>query len=246
MCWPSALYRVALLPDNYGLSLPVGFYHWTQPLKQPPNSDGKGQMVFTRWNECLYCILPADGPHGAVGPSIYLVGTPHTRVFHYRHKLCKILNVLEGEVYVVVAMLRQAWRVEQELWKVTHTSQRRQWTGVTLFYTLSYSLSTTLVVFGQSLVRTAGTAYKRLSSWEWCAGTNIGHCPFYTDCPEMIDVYSWNRDTSSSVPTTHIYLTSKRGTSVDGLSFGKSSCHIGFHNNQVNIDEVPRVRIFAK
>ena len=199
-------------------------------------------MVFTGWNEGLYCILPAEGPHGAVGPSIYLSGQLTIRVSQFRPKLCNILQVLDEELFVDVLMLPQARCVEQELCK----SQRQQWTGVTLFYTLNYSLSTTLVVFGQSLVRTAATAYKRLSSWERCAGTNIGHCPFYTDCPDMIDVCWWNRDIFSSVPKTHIYLTSKRVTSVDGLSFGKSSCHIGLHKKQANIDEVPRVRIFAK
>ena len=135
-------------------------------------------MVFTRWNEGLYCILPADGPHDAVDPRIYLDGQPPIRVFHFRLKICNLLYVLVGEVFVVVSKLRQARRVEQELCKVTRTSQPRQWTGVTLFYTLNHSLSTTLVVFGQSLVRTAGTSNKCLSSWERCAGTNIGHLSF--------------------------------------------------------------------
>ena len=77
-------------------------------------------MVFTRWNEGLYCILPADGPHDAVDPRIYLDGQPPIRVFHFRLKICNLLYVLVGEVFVVVSKLRQARRVEQELCKVAH------------------------------------------------------------------------------------------------------------------------------
>jgi len=41
-------------------------------------------------------------------------------------------------------------------------------------------------------------------------------------------------------------MTNNRVTSVEGLSFGKSSCHIDLHNNKANIDEESRVRIFDK
>ena len=135
-------------------------------------------MVLTRWNEGFYCILPAEGPLGAVDSSIYLFGRPAIKVFQYRLQLSNLLLVLVVEVFAVIANLPQARHVEQELCKVTRTSQRRQWNGVTLFYTRYDSLSTTLVVIVQSLVRTAGTAYKRLSSWEKCAGTNIGQLSF--------------------------------------------------------------------
>jgi len=95
-------------------------------------------MVVTRWNEGLYCILPAGDPHGAEDPRIKLVGQPTIRVFQFRNKIYNLQNVLDEEVYIVVAKLQQARRVEQELCKVAYTSQRWQWIGVTLFYTLNH------------------------------------------------------------------------------------------------------------
>jgi len=175
--------RVAILPDNYRLSLPVGSQRWTQPLNRPPSTDGKWQTIDARRNDGLYCILPADGSQVAVVLSCRLVGRPPVLLDHFRMNLSNLLLVLVDTVLVVVANLPHARRVDQELCKVAHTSQRRQWTGVMLFYTRNHSLSATLVVFGQSLFPTAGTATNACHRGKGALVPILATCPFYTGCP---------------------------------------------------------------
>ena len=205
MCWPSALYRVALLPDNYRLS--------ALNAERSHSTDSPVATASDRWNEGLYCILPAAGPQVAVVLIRRLFGRPPILYDQFHWILSSLLLVLVEAVLVYVVTLPYAQRVEQVICKVACMSQRRQWTGVTLFYIRNHSLSTKLDVFGQSLIPRAGTANKRLSSWERCAGINIGQLFFYTDCPLITNVYLLI--VCCSVPTTHIYLKSKRVTSVD-------------------------------
>ena len=205
MCWPSALYRVALLPDNYRLS--------ALNAERSHSTDSPVATASDRWNEGLYCILPAAGPQVAVVLIRRNFGRPPVLYDQFHWILSSLLLVLVETVLVYVVTLPYAQRVAQVICKVACMSQRRQWTGVTLFYIRNHSLSTKLVVFGQSLIPTAGKAKKRLSSWERCAGFNIGHLFFYTDCPLITNVYLLI--VCCSVPTTHIYLKSKRVTSVD-------------------------------
>ena len=132
----------------------------------------------------MYCILPADGPHGAVGPSIYIVGQLTIRVFQFRLKLCNILQVLEEELFVVVAKLLQARRVEQELCKVNAGSELvLRYSTLSTTHCQKHWLSWGKATF-ERLAQLTNACHRGKGVLVPMSAT----CPFYTDSPEMIDV----------------------------------------------------------